>query len=90
VGEVNPGDEITVMSASQDSPSLRLSQILKVTSIDNGFLRYPKLHEDSRSGGPVFKDGELVGIHCFDENSVNASYAIEVNEITSALIEFIQ
>ena len=90
MGEVNVGDEITVMSASTDSPNLRLSQILKITSIEDGFLRYPKLYEESRSGGPVFKDGELIGIHCSNEYEQDESYAIEVNEITSALIDFIQ
>ena len=78
------------MSASQDNPSLRLSQILKVSSIEDGFIMYPKLHEDTRSGGPVFKDGELVGIHCYNDISTDESYAVDVNEITSALIEFIQ
>ena len=38
----------------------------------------------------MIKNGELVGIHCFDESSESTSYMVSLNEITSALIEHIQ
>lgn len=53
-------------------------------------MNYTKLKGKSRAGSPVFRGNELVGIHASNEESNVLSYAIGVNVIIGAIIDFIK
>ena len=53
-------------------------------------MKYTKLKGKSRAGSPVFRGSELVGIHSSNEESNALSYAIGVNDIIGAIIDYIK
>ena len=78
------------MSSSADTPTPTVMKIDAINEYDDYYYSYSRIVEKSKSGGLLFQNGKIIGLHLFEGESRGTSFGVTINSFIDWGVQCIQ